>query len=288
MTDPISVDAILCFHDHHQTIEACLESLANQVTHRRIMDDASPTHAAQTIRMGHHNQLLDYPYGTIFRRDIRGGPANTFNWGARDSSAEWLLYVDPHCVFQPGAVAQMLAAAGDQYEFVLGTGTEFGLNTEDAFFLALQDLVASQVPLTFLMKAELWSELHGIPEVPFCHMDAIADQLTQQGVAIAEVRGVCRHLRERDFMGWAKDYFMTGYSYGVLAREGYLAHTLPHVMPIARSLTTAQVGLLVRMVITSLMQLGCLAGLDLVPQKSLGFTDTSFQWLPTKEEKEDG
>jgi hypothetical protein len=265
----MSVDAILCYHNHRDIIADCLNSLDSQVRQCILVDDGSDppfkfTHSSDTAGI------------SILRRDQQHSPANSFNYGAKYSNADWLLYVDPHIQFKSKAVANMLKVAGDDYDLVFGMGTNTDLSPDDPWAVALSHLDTSrQVPLTFLIHRTLWTQMHGIPEPPFCHMDALQDCIQREGILIAVVQHCCEHRRQTDFWGFFKAYYLNGKSYAAAGPS--LGHDAPATQ-LARTYTPDQVCMLIAAACASLQQLGVLDGLGLIPQTPLDVTGVGLYW----------
>lgn len=269
----MSVDAILCYHNHKPYIDRCLDSLKDQVRECIIVDNAS----APPLQQGNNYRL--HP---VFYHHPRKGPANSFNYGAFHSNADWLLYVDPHCVFQPKAILQMQALAEQgEYNLVMGSGEHIMLSPEDPWFLATSEIQPyKEVPLTFLMARSLWEAMGGIPEPPACHMDVLAAELLRQGIQVGWVKGVCQHDLHGSFMQAVTSYFHAGRSYGLVQHANIPAgHKIPDYSQLPRD----RVALLVKLLFAAAHTLGAITGLEAVPQEPLDVGDIRFDWVKLKE-----
>jgi hypothetical protein len=280
-----SVDAVMgTIQAHEPSIKRCLETLIPQVRQAFVVLDG----------WGYTGPLDDfqatYEDGkvTLLHRRTRHGPAASFNHGAKQSTADWLLYVDPHNIYRPGSIHQMIAAAGD-LDFVLGTGDTTWLSPDDPWAPALSRYERSRepVPLTFLMRRALWEEMGGIPEPPYCHMEVLADELLRRGVQIARLGGMVTHSASLSLQEYAAKHYMSGYSYAALAATGSRIGESADVVRLARELDRDQVTQLLGLAFTALHQLGAVAGLGGAPGEALPVDDFRCQWLGPKEDESD-
>lgn len=278
MTKQETVDAILCYHNHSKDhLLSCLESLRTETTRILIVDDASTS--------PQYYGKLHKPFkGIVIRRQERGGPASSFNHGAKESNATWLLYVDPHCIYQLGSVAQMRSACGTEHRFCLGTGLQSHLSEDSVWYRALEKAAAyRRLPLTFLIRRDLWEEIGGIPEVPYAHMDVLAKFLNGYSEKIACVHNVCSHHIKGNMAGMIWRYYQNGLAYGTLLAQDIEFDPQSNVAKIARNLKKEQIKQLLNLIFTTANQLGALEGLGLVPQEDLGMRGFGFTWRQEKD-----
>jgi len=270
VTEP-TVDAIICYHNHAGVLLDCLARLKEQVRQYIIVDDGSDDAGAATT------VAWDYLANTsILRRDTQHSPANSFNYGAKYSNADWLLYVDPHTRFKPRAIANMLHAAGDDYDCVLGLGTNRDLDPADPWATALTHLDTSrQAPFTFLITRALWTQWGGIPEAPHCHMELLQQRILRDGILIAVVQHCCTHERHTDFFGFLHAYYMNGYSY---AQASPSLGTDGPATALARTYGPDHITMLIASACASLQQLGALHGLGKIPQAPLDVSGVGLYW----------
>jgi glycosyltransferase involved in cell wall biosynthesis len=263
----MSVDAILCYHNHRDVVADCLHSLYDQIRQCILVDDGSDE--------GQHIvKKDDNPRVVVLTRDTQHSPANSFNYGAKYSNADWLLYVDPHTILQPGAIQAMLDLAhADGYDFILGTGTHYLLDASDPWIHALGPTLNTRTaPWTFLLSRRQWNQWQGIPEVPYAHMELLAAHLLRTGVLIGVVEGCCDHVVNRDWRYALDTFYTTARGYALLEAE----HLGP-VTQIAAKLTSVQIAALWDRVFASLHLLGAVDGLGKIPQTALPLHLT-FEW----------
>ena len=247
-----SVDAIICYHNHHDYLARCVESLHTGVRQILVVNDGSTRPLP-----------LDAEGFTELRRSTRHSPANSFNYGAFHSNADWLLYVDPHTIFFPNAVQKMLAVAGDEYDFVLGKGWVSFLDPDSQWgrILANSDL-QTDVPLTFLIHRTLYDTLGGIPEPKYCHMDVLAQTLLAKGILYAELSKMCHHHIDGSMKDVIWYYWRAGFSY---ARAGLPVESVEQ----AKTYTAEHAAQLLAALFGSAYALGTMDGLGNLPTEPL-------------------
>ena len=255
-----TVDAIVCYHNHHNYLGRCVESLQPGVRQILVVNDGSSRPLP----------LLDTSI-TELRRGTRHSPANSFNYGAFHSNADWLLYVDPHTIFFPNAVQKMLDVAGEDYDFVLGRGWVSFLDPESQWgkILAESDVQAN-VPLTFLIHRTLWDSLGGIPEPQYCHMDVLARKLAEKGIMYAKLDKMCHHHVEGTLKDVIWYYVRSGYSYNAAGLQTDGAEY-----------TTEQLAQLLSALFSSAYAVGAMWGAGNLPSEALDVTGFGFQWGET-------
>jgi hypothetical protein len=270
----VTIDAIVCYHNHGNTLLDCYASIEQQVRNVLIVDDGSNYPPPQA--------KVDDSLA-IFTRSPRHGVANSFNYGAFHSNADWLLYVDPHCIFAPEAVEVMLKTAGDDYDFCWGTGwvTFLTPDTPWAKLLVKNDL-HSDVRLCFMMKRTLWEYLNGIPEPPHCHMDVLTDALLEQGIMVAEVHGLCHHHTDGGLMDKVAYYYTTGKSYGKLAKAGFPAGTRTPSVQLAKTYGRDHLAQMLSALFSCAEQIGAMEGLGKLPKKPLDMVSVGLSWEEAK------
>jgi hypothetical protein len=166
----------------------------------------------------------------------------------------------------------MLDLAGDDYDFVLGTGWVSFMDPDSPWGRILSKSNLHQdIPLTFLIQHSLWETLGGIPDVPYCHMDHLAQRLMQRGISFAKVSKMCHHHVDGDLWEVVKYYYMSAYSY---ARSGL---DTPEVQ-LAKSYTKDHLAQLLSALFTSAHAIGAMEGLDLLPDAPLDVTGFSLHW----------
>jgi hypothetical protein len=209
---------------------------------------------------------------TELRRGTKHNPANSFNYGAFHSNAEWLLYVDPHTIYFPNSIPKMLDTAGNDYDFVLGRGWVSFLDPESTWgvILSKSDLQAS-VPLTFLIHRRLWDTLGGIPEPPYCHMDVLANKLYEKGMLYGVVEKMCHHHIDGDILDVVRYYWRSAFSY---AASGL---STPEV-ELAKTYTSTHLAQLLSALFTAAHGIGAMEGLGTLPKAPLDITKFMLQW----------
>ena len=261
MTGP-TVDAIICYHNHQDVILDCLHTLKDQIRQAILVDDGSGTEPPT-------GPDICYAY---LRRDQQHSPASSFNYGAAKSDADWLLYVDPHNLYQAHAVQQMLALADqDGYDLILGTGTNYVLDASDPWIHALGPTLNTRTgPWTFLLSRRQWDQWQGIPESEYAHMESLAERLLRTGVLIGVVEGCCDHVINRDLAYALTTFLTTGRAYARLeTAHPDTAQDAHAVTRLAGGLTADQIAVLWDRVFTSLYILGAVEGLNQIPQTAL-------------------
>jgi len=252
-----SVDAIICYHNHHDYLARCVESLHTGVRQILVVNDGSTRPLP-----------LDAEGFTELRRSTRHSPANSFNYGAFHSNADWLLYVDPHTIFFPNAVQKMLDAAGDEYDIVLGRGWVSFLPPDSKWgrILAKSDL-HQDVPLTFMLQRTLWEQLGGIPEPKYCHMDVLAQTLLEKGILFAQLDKMCHHHIDGDMRDVIWYYWRAGFSYAAAGLDVRAAkYTKEHL---ARLLSA---------VFSCAYAVGAMEGAENLPSEALDVDGFLLQW----------
>lgn len=262
------INAILCYHNHHDYLDRCIISLDKQVDDIIIVDDASdrPPHS---------------PFYRTLHVPNRLGPAASFNYGVSKTKSnpdDWFLYVDPHTVFAPKSLGKMLKLASDDYDFVLGTGYVSFLDPAGPWAKVLKksDFI-TDVPLTFLIKRALWDTLDGIPEPAFCHMDHLAKHLFQKGIVYAKLNGMCYHDVHGDLMDVVRYYYMNGYSYAKSGLE-------TDAVKIAKTYTTEHLKQLLSGLFSCAQGVGAMEGLGLLPEEPLDMVQVGLTWEEPDEE----
>ena len=256
-----TVDAIICYHNHHDYLARCVESLQTGVRQVLVVNDGSDRPLP----------IFDGAY-TELRRSTRHSPANSFNYGAFHSNADWLLYVDPHTIFFPNAVKKMLDVAGDEYDFVLGRGWVSFLDPDSKWgkLLAKSDL-QTDVPLTFLIQRKLWDTLGGIPEPQYCHMDVLAQTLFEKGIVIAQLNKMCHHHIQGSMRDVIWYYWRAGFSYARAGVEN-------PVVDMAKEYTDEHLAQLLSALFSSAYNIGAMEGLGNLPSEPLDATKFMLKW----------
>jgi hypothetical protein len=222
----------------------------------------------------------------VLERKERHGVANSFNYGAMHSNADYVLYVDPHCTFQPKTVANMVKACVEPpgYDFCWGTGSVSFLTEEPWKTLLARSDQHPRVPLTFLITTRLWEQIKGIPEPPHCHMDVLAQDLLRQGIMVATVHDVCHHQTTGGLWAALRYYYSAAKSYARTARAGYaVGRDYPPVVQARQHHTPKEVAMLVSAAMSSLHALGAIEGLGLLPEGTLPLAASGVAWEATEE-----
>ena len=273
---PVTVDAIVCYHKHKNAVE-CVKSLKPQVRQIITVDDGS----------GYENHQWYYwkeQYGTVLHREKRHGVANSFNYGAFHSNADYFLYVDPHCTFKPKAVANLVKACGTDYDFAWGTGSVAFVTEEPYKTLLRKSDRHDRVNLCFLIKHTLWESMKGIPEPPHCHMDVLADELLRTGTMVAQVHDVCHHQTRGGLFEAIRYYYSSAKSYGLTAQAGYAAGKRSPIVQQAQRIASPEVvAQLLSAVFASIHAVGAIEGLGLLPEEALPMVQTGLSWKEDEE-----
>ncbi len=123
--------AIVVSHQSIDTIDDCLTRLRNArgVTQIRVVDNGSVDGTLDVIQ---RHASVDPRLHFIGNPDNPGfGVA--CNDGARDSDADWLVFVNPDCLVEPDALARLLAhAEGVGRDALLGADLVDGQGVRDA------------------------------------------------------------------------------------------------------------------------------------------------------------
>ena len=266
-----SIDAIVCYHNHEAYLHSSVASIVKQVRQCLIVDDGS------------YNPLVFESFDdcVVLNRDTTHNPANSFNYGAFHSNADWFLYVDPHCIFKPGAVAAMLKhAQKEDYDCVFGTGRHYILGPSSPWIDALKEGLNNQeAAWSFMMHRTLWEELEGIPEPPHAHIPVLVQRLVARGVRAGWVNNCVDHVVNTDFQGAAWTFYTAGRMDGILYKENVEHDTKADVAVnhIRELVGEEELSALVNMVFVGLYQLGVIEGIDAIPKHRIP-VELSFRW----------
>lgn len=112
----MKISIVICFFERVDFLEACLDSLrgaAGDFHEVVVADDGSPQDVAERVRA----LAGRYPFPVVHAWHPREGPrrAATRNNGIRQSSGDYLLFLDADFVVLPGAVRSHVAAARRGY-----------------------------------------------------------------------------------------------------------------------------------------------------------------------------
>jgi GT2 family glycosyltransferase len=106
-SSPAAVDVVIVNYRSYEELNRCLASLERSRTGLNevvVVDHESDEHAAADI-------TARFPWARLVERSINEGFATGVNWGARLTSAPFLLLLNPDCVVRQDAIARLTAYA---------------------------------------------------------------------------------------------------------------------------------------------------------------------------------
>lgn len=233
MSDP-PVAAVVVAYNSAGVLPACLAALAAQGVPAIVVDNASSDDSA-AIAQKHGARVLVSAKNCGFGRGC--------NFGAVATGAPFILFVNPDCVLEKGAVAELLAAAARYPGAALFAprvrGTDgtvaFGLGTTLAPYLAkgggtLPDgdcCVPGASGAAFMVRAEAFAEIDGFDPNIFLYYedDDLTRRLIDAGHSVVHVDAAnATHLHGRStasrrgveflkrwHLAWSRCYVMAKY-----------------------------------------------------------------------------
>lgn len=180
------IDLILLSYGKFQTTtQPCLDSLLPDIKdpafRLTIIDNCSPDDSAEQIR----NYIKNYSQVRTFYLESNTGFAGGMNFGASQSTAEWLLLVNSDTVFLPGALDALYNALKLQPEKVgmvgpitnaAGNGQNYDFQGDKSTVIAeamqLQNSPCNTLILSYRLdffcvaiRRSLWNELQGLDPI---------------------------------------------------------------------------------------------------------------------------
>jgi GT2 family glycosyltransferase len=186
MSQPFIDILLLSYGKFTTTTQLCLDSLLpdshNSNYRLTVIDNCSPDDSAAQIRQ----YLQDQPQVRTFYLETNTGFAGGMNFGAAQSSAEWLLLVNSDTIFLPGALDALSQALKIQPQEVgmvgpvtnaAGNGQNYGIAGDTQQEIIANAMQLQQNPCHFLIpcyrldffcvaiRRSLWSQLNGLDPI---------------------------------------------------------------------------------------------------------------------------
>ena len=113
MQGDINYAVIVVTHDHGETLPACLRAVAAldpPPIEIVVVDNASSDGSAELVARHEDDPIR------LILEPVNTGFAAAVNRGLRETTAPWVLLLNPDCAPRPGYVARLLAEAVDRPE----------------------------------------------------------------------------------------------------------------------------------------------------------------------------
>lgn len=196
-------DIVIVNHNAGSLLDKCVDGSLQQATRVILVDNASTDGSCERVArdFGQHPRL------TIIRSDVNLGFAAGCNIGAAATESEFVLFLNPDCELQDGAVRELV----DALESHAGAGMAGGLLLDEHG--REQGGARRTVPTpwrSFVRAFGLGRFRSRWPRL-FAEIDLLAQPLPEFAIEMEAISGACTMVRRqalRDVGAWDEGYFL--------------------------------------------------------------------------------